>query len=106
MFFIQGRFPVEARKARPPPGTWLILLLRASPVAQLVKNLPAKQGTQETWIQSLGREDSLEKEMATHSIITAGEVPLDRGAWGATAHGVTKNWTQLGVHARMLLSLA
>ena len=104
MFFIQGRFPVEARKARPPPGTWLILLLRASPVAQ--KNLPAKQGTQETRIRSLGREDSLEKEMATHSIIPAGEVPSDRGAWGATAHGVPKNRTQLGVHACMLLSLA
>ena len=36
----------------------------ASLVAQLVKNLPA---VQETWVQSLGREDPLEKEMATHS---------------------------------------
>ena len=38
----------------------------ASLVAQSVKNLPA---VQETWVQSLGREDPLEKEMATHSSI-------------------------------------
>ena len=40
----------------------------ASPVAQLVKNMPA---IQETWIQSLGWEDPLEKEKATHSSILA-----------------------------------
>ena len=38
------------------------------PVAQLVKNLPVMQ---ETWVQFLGREDRLEKEMATHSSILA-----------------------------------
>ena len=37
-------------------------------VAQMVKNLPAMQ---ETWVQSLGQEDPLEKEMATHSSILA-----------------------------------
>ena len=41
---------------------------RASLVAQTVKNLPAMQ---ETRVQSLGREDSVEKEMATHSSILA-----------------------------------
>ena len=40
-------------------------------VAQLVKNLPA---VQETWIQSLGWEDPLEKEMATHSSILAWKI--------------------------------
>ena len=45
---------------------------RASPVAQMVKNLPAKQ---ETWVQSLGWEDPLEKEMATHSSILAWRIP-------------------------------
>ena len=40
----------------------------ASLVAQLVKNLPAMQ---ETWVQSLGWEDALEKEKATHSSILA-----------------------------------
>ena len=42
----------------------LCKILRASLVAQMVKHLPAMQETQ---VQSLGREDSLEKEMATHS---------------------------------------
>ena len=37
-------------------------------MAQLVKNPPATQETQEMQVQSLGREDPLEKEMATHSI--------------------------------------
>ena len=37
------------------------------------KNLPAKQ---ETWVQSLGLEDPLEKEMATHSTILAWEISL------------------------------
>ena len=41
---------------------------RASLVAQRLKPLPAMQ---ETWVQSLGREDSLEKEMETHSSILA-----------------------------------
>ena len=44
----------------------------ASQVAQMVKNLPAMQ---ETWVQSLGREDPLEKEMATHSSILAWKIP-------------------------------
>ena len=40
----------------------------ASLMAQSVKNLPAMQ---ESWVQSLGQEDSLEKKMATHSSILA-----------------------------------
>ena len=41
-------------------------------MAQIVKNLPAKQ---ETWVQSLGWEDTLEKGMATYSSILAWRVP-------------------------------
>ena len=44
----------------------------ASLVAQTVKNLSAML---ETWVQSLGREDPLEKEMATHSSILAWKIP-------------------------------
>ena len=44
----------------------------ASLVAQKVKHLPAMQ---ETWVWSLGREDRLEKEMATHSSILAWKIP-------------------------------
>ena len=45
---------------------------RASLVAQMVKSLPA---VQETHIHSLGQEDPLEKEMATHSSILAWRIP-------------------------------
>ena len=45
---------------------------RASLVAQRLKRLPAKWGI---WVQSLGREDPWEKEMATHSSILAWEIP-------------------------------
>ena len=47
-------------------------LVWASLVAQMVKNLPA---TWETWVRSLGWEDPLEKEMATHSSILARRIP-------------------------------
>ena len=50
----------------------------------MVKNLPAMQ---ETWVQSLGQEDPLEKEMATHSSILAWKT-LDRGTWWTTVHWV------------------
>ena len=45
---------------------------------------------QKTPPRSLGREDPLEKEMATHSSILAMGRPMDRGAWLATLHRVTK----------------
>ena len=46
--------------------------IRASLVAQRLKRLPAMQ---ETWVQSLGWEDPLEKEMATHSSTLAWKIP-------------------------------
>ena len=73
----------------------------------MVKNQPAMQ---ETHVRSLGLEDPLEKEMATHSSILAWRIPwtedpgeshgqrnlenpMDRGAWRATVHGITKSKT-------------
>ena len=56
----------------------------------MVKNLPAMQ---ETWVRSLGREDSLEKGMATHSSILAWRIPWTEEPGGL--QGVTKNWTQM-----------
>ena len=44
-----------------------LLIVGASLVAQRLKHLPAMW---ETWVRSLGREDPLEKEMATHSILS------------------------------------
>jgi len=52
----------------------------ASLVAQKVKSLPAMQ---ETWVRSLGWEDLLEKEMATHSGILAWKIPwVGYSPWG------------------------
>ena len=62
----------------------------ASLVAQMVKNPPE---IQETWVLSLGWEDPLEEDMVTHSSILACRIPMDRGTWLATVHGVTKNQT-------------
>ena len=50
----------------------VLSLYRASPVAQKLKRLPAMW---ETWVQSLGWQDSLEREMATHSSILAWRIP-------------------------------
>ena len=49
-----------------------LLIIGASLVAQLVKHLPAMQ---ETWVLSLGQEDLLKKEMATHSSTLAWKIP-------------------------------
>ena len=65
---------------------------QASLVDQMIKNVPS---TWETWVQSLGWEDLLEKGMATHSSILAWRIPMDRGAWWATVHGVSKSQTQV-----------
>ena len=53
-------------------------------MAQLVKNLPAMQ---ETRVRSLGREDPLEKEMATHFSILAWEIPRTEEAGGLQSTG-------------------
>ena len=64
----------------------------ASLVTQTVKNLPAMG---ETSVRSLVQEDPLEEGMATHPCILAWRIPIDRGAWWATAHGVTESQTRL-----------
>ena len=60
-----------------------------------VKNLPEMQETQETQVLSLGQEDTREEGMATHSRILAWRIPMDRGAWRVTIHGVSKSQTRL-----------
>ena len=45
----------------------------------------------ETWVQTLGWEDSLEEGMATHPNTLAKRIPMDKGAWQATVHGVAKS---------------
>ena len=80
-----GRYPGEGR-GYPIQCSWAFLM------AQMVKNSHAMQ---ETWVQSLSWEDPMEEGMATHSSILAWRIPMDRGSWQATVHGVTKSRTQL-----------
>ena len=56
-------------------------------VAQMVKNPSAMQ---ETWVRALCWKDPLEEGMATYSSILAWRIPMDRGAWQATVHGIVR----------------
>ena len=75
----------------PKEDHWLFSSVQFSSVVQRLKRLPAMW---ETWVRSLGREDPLEKDMATHSSILGWGIPMDRGAWWATVHRVAKSWTR------------
>ena len=59
-------------------------------VAQTVKNQPTMWETQ---VQSLGWENPLKEDMATHFSLLAWRIPMDKGAWQATDYGITKCWT-------------
>ena len=59
-------------------------------VTQLVKNLPA---VQKTWVGKI----TLEEDIATHSSIPAWRIPMDRGSWQATVHGVSKSQIRLSI---------
>ena len=63
-------------------------VLRASQVVQWIKNPPAIQKMQETRVWLLSQEDP----PLQYSCL---ENPMDRGAWWATGHKVSKSWTQL-----------
>ena len=58
----------------------------------MVKRLPTMW---ETWVRSLGREDPLEKEMATHSSILAWKIPWTEEPGGLQSMGSQKSQTQL-----------
>ena len=60
-------------------------------MAQRLKRLPAMQGT---WVQSLCREDPLEKEIATHSSILAWKIPWTKETGELQSIGL-QSWTQL-----------
>ena len=61
--------------------------LGGSLIAQTAKNLP---GMQEAWVQFLGREDLLEKEMATHSGILASRIPMTEEPGGLQSIGLQR----------------
>ena len=62
------------------------------PGGSVVQNPPAMQ---ETWVASLGWEDPLEKEMATHSRILAWEIPRTEKSCGLQSMGFQESQTQL-----------
>ena len=62
------------------------------PGGSVVRNPPLMQ---ETWTQSLGQENPLEKELASHSSVLAWRISMNRGAWWATVYRVTRSWTGL-----------
>ena len=57
---------------------------------------------QETWVQFLSWElkEDLEEGTATHSSALAWRIPMDRGAWWATVHGVAKSQTRVSDKAQ------
>ena len=70
-----------------PKILYICSVLRASLVAQLVKNMTA---IQETPVQFLGREDPLEKGMATHSSILAWSIPWTEEPGGLQSMGLQR----------------
>ena len=64
-------------------------------MVQQIKNPPATQETQKTWVQSLGQENPLEKGNGKPLQCSYLENPVDRGAWRPTVHRVAKDWTRL-----------
>ena len=71
----------------------------ASPMGQMVKNLPAMW---EAWVQSLGQEDPLEKEMATHSSILAWRIPWMEELGGLQSTGHKESDTTERLHSQHL----
>ena len=70
-----------------------MIQVRTSLVVQMVKCLPTMR---ETWVQSLGREDPLEKEMVTHSSILAWKIPwTEEPGRLQSVHGVAKSRRRL-----------
>ena len=75
------------------------VLARTSLVAQMVKCLPTMQ---ETWVRSLGREDPLEKEMATHSSTLAWRIPWMEEPGGLQCMGSQRIGYDERLHFHML----
>ena len=102
-----GPQPVAGRTftKRSPPRSFPILIFCGAtsmgfPGGAVGKNPPVSAGDVGS-IPELGR--TLEKEMVTHSSSYLGN-PMDRGAWRATAHGVSKSQTRLNTHTHNLYS--
>ena len=96
--------PMESERVRHSWVTELKLLFYwAFLVAQMVQNPPTMR---KIWVESLGWKHLLEKEMATPSSILTWRIPVGRGSWWATVHGVTESdmTEQLSTHTSFYLS--
>ena len=71
----------------PKPHLWPTISISASLVTQRLKRLPAMR---DTWVRSLGWEDPLEKEMATHSSILAWRIPWTEEPGGLQSTGLQR----------------
>ena len=69
----------------------IIRVDQTSMVTETVKNPPSMK---ETWVQSLGQEDPLEKGVATHSSVPAWEIPWTEEPGGLQSTGSQKSWTR------------
>ena len=86
--------------------TKIVLCYQASLMAQLVKNPPAMQETQETWVQFLGWEDPLKEGMETHSSILVSRIPSTETPGRTIIHSVTvrQDWSDLAPkHAQCII---
>ena len=102
--FCNAEDPGSIPESGKSPGEGIgysLLYSWTSLVAQRVKNLPTMQ---ETWIQSLGWEDPLDKGMAIHSSMLAWRIPY-RGASWAIVHRAANSQTQLSDKHLILLFL-
>ena len=97
-FFPASPSPFSSLPSSSSPWKQWPTVTRASHVAQLAKNPPA---IQETWVWSLGCEDSLEKGKATHSSILAWEFHGLYSLWGGKDSDTTE---QLSLHLPLLWS--
>ena len=78
---------VDPRSKAKCKGTLKNIYNEVNTLAQSVKNLPA---VQETWVQSLGWEDTLEKEMATHYSILAWKISRTQEPGGLQSMGLQR----------------
>ena len=104
-FKTPGNEKQDENPGRLVPESVFLSLARIIPVGfpggSAVKNPPAMQ---ETWVQFLGWEDSLKKEMATYSSILAWKIPWTESLVGYSSRGCRRVWHNLAAQQQLLKS--
>ena len=105
---IQKMYSKQAFSKGKESGKETLPLMKGTRVRGLPRSIVVKKKNclpmQETQVQSLAREDPLEKEMTTHASNSCLGSPVDRGAWWVIVHGATKESDtaeRLSTHTRM-----